>query len=111
MPVVPVVKPSGQICVCGDYKVTVNRAINVNQYPLPRMEDIFAKLAGGQKCSTIDLKSAYHQMEMVEEDRELLTLPTHKALFQYNRLPFGAASALAIWQRVIDQVFRRHTND
>ncbi len=31
-------------------------------YPLPKIEDIFAKLAGGQQFTKIDLTSAYLQM-------------------------------------------------
>ena len=35
--------------LCGDYKITVNPELQAELYPLPRTEDIFANLAGGQK--------------------------------------------------------------
>ena len=54
-PVVPVVKKSGQVCLCGDYKVSINPVLKVDQYPLPRIQDIFASLAGGKRFSKIDL--------------------------------------------------------
>ena len=38
-PIVPVRKPNGQIRICGDFKVTVNRYIDVQQYPLPHVEE------------------------------------------------------------------------
>ena len=38
--IVPVVKRSGSIRVCGDYKVTVNQAAKLDTYPLLRSEDI-----------------------------------------------------------------------
>ncbi|XP_033760675.1 uncharacterized protein LOC117342589 [Pecten maximus] len=44
-PIVPVVKKSGQVRVCGDYKVTLNPVMKVEQYPLPRIEVIFSSLA------------------------------------------------------------------
>lgn len=64
--VVPVVKKNGQVRLCGDYKVTINPVMKVDQYPLPRIQDIFASLAGGKKFSKIDLTQAYNQMEVDE---------------------------------------------
>ena len=62
-PVVPVQKGDGKIRLCGDYKMTVNRSLEIDQYPLPKPEDLFASLTGGQKFSIIDLTQAYLQME------------------------------------------------
>ena len=75
-------------------------------YPLQRIEDIFASLAGGQKFSKLDLRQAYLQCEVEEESRKLLTINTYHGLYRYNRLGFGIASAPAIWQRSIDQVLQ-----
>ena len=38
-----------------DYKVTINPMLEINQYPLPKPDDIFATLAGGKYFSKIDL--------------------------------------------------------
>jgi len=46
-PIVAVPKPNGTVCICGDYKVTVNPVLQVDQYPVPKAEDLFASLAGG----------------------------------------------------------------
>ena len=35
-PIVPVVKQSGEVRICRDYKITVNRAASADSYPLPR---------------------------------------------------------------------------
>ena len=43
-------------------------------------------------------------MEMEEESKKLLTINTHKGLFQYNRLVFGVASTPAIWHQATDQI-------
>ena len=105
-PIVPVVKRNGSVRVCGDFKVSVNPVLRVEQYPLPRIEDIFANLAGGKHFSKLDLRQAYHQMEVTVESKKYLTINTHKGLFQYNRLVFGVTSCPAIWQRAIDQVLQ-----
>ncbi|PIK49152.1 hypothetical protein BSL78_13986 [Apostichopus japonicus] len=60
-PVVPVKKPDGKIRLCGDYKVTINPELETTEYPLPRPEELYAKLNGGQKFSKLDLTSAYQQ--------------------------------------------------
>ena len=41
-PIVPIMKRDGSMCLCGDYKVTVNKVLTPDNYPLPRIEDIFA---------------------------------------------------------------------
>ena len=54
-PIVVVPKQDGSYRLCGDYKVTVNQALEVDQYPLPKPEDLLATLAGGQKFTKLDL--------------------------------------------------------
>ena len=92
-PIVPVVKNDGTFCICGDYKVTVNLVAKQNSYPLPRVEDLFAKVSGGRIFSKLDLRHAYLQNELDKELKKFTTTNTHKRLFQNNRLPFGIASA------------------
>ena len=43
-PIVPVVKPDGGVRICGDYKVTVNSTLEVDQHPLPNPEELFVAL-------------------------------------------------------------------
>ena len=54
-PLVPVLKKDGRMQLCGDYKVTLNQALDVEQYPLPKPDDLFATLAGGEKFTVLDL--------------------------------------------------------
>ncbi|XP_064469193.1 uncharacterized protein K02A2.6-like [Ornithodoros turicata] len=103
-PIVVVPKPNGAVRVCGDFSVSINPQLDITQYPLPRPEELFAKLNGGQKFSKLDLSEAYLQMELDEEAKKLLVINTHKGLFQFNRMPFGIASAPAIFQRTMEQV-------
>lgn len=105
-PVVPVVKRDGSVRLCGDYKVTLNPILDIERYPLPKADELFAALAGGQHFSKIDLSRAYQQVEMDDESKQYLTLNTHKGLFLVNRLPFGISSAPAIFQRIMDNALK-----
>ncbi|XP_045183417.2 uncharacterized protein K02A2.6-like [Mercenaria mercenaria] len=90
--------------LCGDYKVSVNREISEDQYPLPNIDDMFATLAGGKKFTKLDLTQAYAQLELDENSKDLLTINTHLGLYKYNRLAYGVSSAPAIFQSVMDTV-------
>ena len=58
----PIIKPDGSIRICGDYKQTINRASDCDKYPIPRTEDLFASLGGGESFTKLDLSNAYQQL-------------------------------------------------
>ena len=105
-PIVPVVKQDGSIRICGDYKLTVNQAAQIDVYPLPLVDDLFASLAGGKTFTKLDLAHAYQQLQLDEASRCYVTINTQKGLFRYTRLPFGVASAPAIFQRTMETILR-----
>ena len=92
-PIVAVPKTDGRFCICGDYKVTVNQALSVKQYLLPKPDDLFATLAGGKVFSKLDLSQAYLQVQLDEKSTPYVTINTHQGLYRHMRLPFGVASA------------------
>ena len=70
-PIVPVPKRDGSLRICGDYNVTINPFLQVDQYPLPKPSDIMACLTGGKRFSKMDLTSAYQQMKLDDESAKL----------------------------------------
>lgn len=105
-PIVPVIKTDGSIRMCGDYKVTINQEAKLDTYPIPRIDDLFADLAGGKIFSKLDLTSAYQQVPLDPASRKFTTINTFKGLFEYTRLPFGIASTPSIFQRVMEDLLR-----
>ena len=98
-PIVPIVNQDGSIRICGDYKLTVNRVADLESYPLSRIDDLLASLGKGQLFSKLDLANAYLQLE---DSKKFVSISTQKGLYRYNRLPFGVASAPAIFQRTME---------
>ncbi|XP_046856097.1 uncharacterized protein K02A2.6-like [Xenia sp. Carnegie-2017] len=76
-PIVPVLKPDGSVRICGDYKVTINQSLDIQEYPMPTAEELFPKLRGGEKFSKIDLSAAYQQVVLDEESQRYVTINTH----------------------------------
>ena len=95
-------KGDGSVRICGDYKVTANRAVKVDRHPIPRIEDLFTAMSGGVAFTKLDLSHAYLQLQLEEKSREYLTINTHRGLFEYTRLPFGVSSAPSIFQRTME---------
>lgn len=86
-------KPDGSLRLCCDYKVTINRFLKSDSYHPPDMETIFNKIHGATCFAKYDLKSAYWQIELDEQSKDLTTINTTKGLFRFNRLPFGVKTA------------------
>ncbi|XP_062542038.1 uncharacterized protein K02A2.6-like [Armigeres subalbatus] len=101
-PIVAVRKPNGRVRICADYSTGLNEALEANHYPLPTPEEIFAQLNGSTIFSIVDLSDAYLQLEVDDDSKKLLTINTHRGLFQFNRLAPGVKSAPGAFQRLVD---------
>lgn len=104
-PIVLVRKKSGALRMCVDYR-KLNQKTKRDQYPLPRIEESLEALRGAKYFSTIDLASAYNQVEVHADDRHKTAFTTPMGLFEYNRMPFGLQNAPATFQRLMQGVFR-----
>ena len=60
-PILFVKKKTGDLQMCIDYR-RLNSNTKLDQFTLPRIDDIMDSLAGAKVFSTIDLRNAYHQV-------------------------------------------------
>ena len=95
-PIVAVPKPDGTYRICGDYKVTCNPVLEIDQYPLPNPSDLIASLAGGKTFTKLDLTQAYQQLLLDDPSKQYTTINAHQGLYQYNRLLYGIATTPAV---------------
>lgn len=105
-PLVIASKADGGIRICADYKVTLNRALNVDRYPVPRIDELFSELSGNKYFTKIDLSQAYNQLELDAESRKYTVINTHRGLFKYSRLVYGLSSSPGIFQKCMANLFR-----
>ncbi len=76
-PIVPVLKKDKKsIRICGDFRLTINPVSKLDNYPIPRAEDIFATLGKGRYFTKIDLRHAYQQLLLDDESKGYLVINT-----------------------------------
>ncbi|KAL3091042.1 hypothetical protein niasHT_021255 [Heterodera trifolii] len=85
-PIVAVRKANGKVRLCFDFSTGLNNALEPHHHPLPRPDELFAKLSGAKFFSQIDFKDAYLQICVDEQSRQLLGVNTHRGLYQCQRL-------------------------
>ncbi|XP_062699441.1 uncharacterized protein K02A2.6-like [Aedes albopictus] len=103
-PVIAIVKKDQSIRLVIDCKVSINKVLLPNTYPLPVAQDLFATLSGSTVFCSLDLEGAYTQLLLTDRSKRFMVINTIKGLYTYNRLPQGASSSAAIFQKVMDQV-------
>ncbi|XP_023248186.1 uncharacterized protein K02A2.6-like [Copidosoma floridanum] len=105
-PLVPILKENGAIRVCANYRLTVNKHLEDFNHPIPRIEEMFVALQGGEEFSLLDLDRAYNQLELTEDTKKLLAWSTHRGVYLMNRLPFGTKPACSIFQQTLEKVLQ-----
>ncbi|XP_036318832.1 uncharacterized protein K02A2.6-like [Rhagoletis pomonella] len=110
-PIVLAQKADGSIRICGDFKQVVNAQIDIERFPLPTREALFHAIRHGKQFSKIDLKDAYLQMELDDDSKTIMVVNTPLGLFQYQRLPYGIASAPGCGNYLDDIIITASTFD
>ena len=88
-PIVAVPKKDGTFRICGDYKVTINADLDVDSYPLPKPDELFATLAKGRNFpSSIFPK---HTNSCCLTTRQRNTLPSTPTRVSINTTAFRMA--------------------
>ena len=83
-PLVVVYKKSGRVRLCVDLREG-NKAVIVDKYPLPNIQELLGELRGASVFSSLDLNSAYHQLQLHKDSRDLTAFITHVGLFRFKR--------------------------
>ncbi|UYV84632.1 hypothetical protein LAZ67_X002921, partial [Cordylochernes scorpioides] len=96
-------KKDGSIRLCVDLREP-NKAVILDAYPIPLIEDILSSLHGCKVFTNLDLSQAYHQIRLHPDSRYLTAFITHMGIYQFKRLPYGLSSAPGAFQRYLSEL-------
>ncbi|XP_033112370.1 uncharacterized protein LOC117113191 [Anneissia japonica] len=108
-PIVTPPKKHGGIRICIDMR-EANKAIKRERYPMPTIEELITELNGATLFSTLDLSAVYHQFELDDESRVIMTFTTHRGLKLSRARPIDTRIVLpvALRQQAIDLAHASH---
>ena len=106
-PVVLVPKSDGSRRFCCDFR-RLNQVTVLESFPLPDVRQSL-EIFGSKRAklfSTLDLKSAYWQVEMCPQSAEKTAFITPEGLYEFQVLPFGLSAAPFTFSRLMSEVLK-----
>ena len=101
-------------CLCVDYRKVnalqqevkwMDRGTGcLSLYPLPKIDEMLAKLKGARCFSTIDLRSSYYHIGLTRKSRAKSAFVVPMGKWEFKQTPFGLSQAPAYFQLLIDKV-------
>ena len=75
--------------------------------PLPKIDELYAKLKGYKVFSSLDLRSGYYHIGLKDlaKPKSAFVLSS-LGKYQFNRVPFGLAQAPAYFQKLINDILK-----
>ncbi|KAF8755213.1 hypothetical protein RHS01_05560 [Rhizoctonia solani] len=98
-------KSDGSLRLVVDYR-KLNDVTHKNVYPLPRQDDLMAKLRHAKVFTKLDLRWGYNNVQIKEGNEWKTAFRTKYGLFKYLVMPFGLTNAPAAFQHFMNNLFR-----
>jgi hypothetical protein len=88
----------------------LNAAVLPEQYTLPVIDQLLARLAGAIVFSKLDCNSGFYQIPLLSESQLLITFTTTFGRWCYTRLPFGILSAVEVFCKRMGKILDSQEN-
>jgi transposase InsO family protein len=95
--------------VCFDGRA-INQRIEPDTYGIPRIKELFRRVAGFNYSTALDLVAAFHQMPIRECDKEITTFTWGSQRYQFTAAPFGMTHIPGRFQRLMNTLLCEHLN-
>jgi hypothetical protein len=79
----------------------VNQCTIPDRERVPPMQEILQRFGGVQYISSLDLSSAYLQIELAEESRKFTVFLFGTTVYQYKRVPYGFKNSSSAFIRAL----------
>jgi GNAT superfamily N-acetyltransferase len=103
-------KKDGGLRMCIDYRA-LNKATIRNNYPLPRIDEVWDQIGGSKYFSTLDLRSGYNQIRVADEDVHKTCFRTRYGAYEFLVVPFGLSGAPPVFQALMNEVLRPYLDE
>ena len=79
----------------------------ISLIPLPKIDELYAKLKGYKVFSSLDLRSGYYHIGLKDSAKlKSAFILSSLGKYQFNRVPFGLAQAPAYFQKLINDILK-----
>jgi len=93
-----------------DYR-GLNKITKKNRYPLPLISSLLDRLRTGKIFTKLDLRGAYNLLRIRSGDEWKTAFRTRHGHFEYTVMPFGLTNAPAVFQYLMNDIFRDYMDE
>jgi len=104
-PVFFIKKKNGSLRLVQDYQA-LNSMMVKNKYPLPLISELISQLRGARYLTKLDIHWGFNNVRIKPGDEWKTAFRTNRGLFKPLVMFFGMTNSLAIFQTMINDIFR-----